>query len=577
MGNMEFDLEKIVRIFAAESDDHLAAMEQALLGLEIDPSDDKLLETIFRGAHTIKGNADSLGYSELARFAHGFEDLLQRLRSRQIPITRASVTLLLRAVDATRHLVSAAIAGVGELTPAHSGLLAELANGAPAASDNTPLLSPSAGERGVTPQKHVRAETRAPSERTATVRVEASILDRMLDLAGEIAIAQSRLKDALEALASTGQEAREDHALVHLLTFRMQEEIMKLRMQPIGPIFRRYLRAVRDLARAHGKLARVEIQGEEIELDVSVVEHLKDPLMHMIRNAIDHGLESPEKRQALGKDPCGLLTLKARHEDNQIVIQVMDDGAGLDRSRIIEAARRMGTGFAAAAATLGDAELFRIIFTPGFSTADKVTELSGRGVGMDVVRQNVEALGGSVAIESRPGIGTTITVRLPLTTAIIEGLSVGVGADTYLLPLRNVIECVPMPARAIRARPGQGVIDLRGEPLPFVRLRDWFQLPNRDPIRQHIVVVEANQTRAGLAVDALYGPRQIVVKPLAKQLQSLPGISGAAILGNGRVALILDPAELLRAVIGSPAEALPRSDRTAAEQNLFASPAAQTF
>jgi two-component system, chemotaxis family, sensor kinase CheA len=572
---MEIDLEKIVKIFAAEAEEHLAAMEQALLSLEIEPSDDKLLEIIFRGAHTIKGNADSLGYSELARFAHGFEDLLQRVRSRQTPITRASVTLLLCAVDSTRQLMSAAMAGRDELTPAQAKLLAELANGASAASDNKPVLTPWPERRSIKPLEHGRGGAQSPSEKTATVRVEASILDRMLDLAGEIAIAESRLDEALDALSSTGREAREAHALVHRLTLDMQEKIMRLRMQPIGPIFRRYLRAVRDLSREHGKLARVDLQGEEIEVDVSIIEHLKDPLMHMIRNAIDHGLESPERRQALGKDPCGRLTLKACHEDNQIVIQVIDDGAGFDRSRIIEGARRMG--IAAEADALADAELFRVVFTPGFSTADKVTELSGRGVGMDVVRQNVEALGGSVAIESQPGIGTTITVRWPLTTAIIEGLSVGVGAETYLLPLHSVIECVPMPARTGSARHGRGVIDLRGAALPFVRLRDWFQLPSRNPMRQYIVVVEANQTRGGLAVDALYGPRQIVVKPLATQLQSLPGIAGAAILGNGRVALILNPAELLRAVIRSPTEASPRGDRTAAAQNCLVSPAAQNF
>lgn len=552
---MEIDLEKILNIYAAEAEELLARMEEALLGLEKNPLDDKLLEAIFRGAHTIKGNSASLGFSELARFAHGFEELLHRLHSHQIPVTPAAITILLRGVDALRELVPAAIAGRDELTPEHAGLLAELADGTPATQTNKPTSTPSPNRDSVGPLVPSRPETRAWSVKTGMVRVETHDLDRMLNLAGEVAIAQGRMNDALEPPSANGAEVREAHAQLQRLTLELQAEIMNLRLLPLGTVFRQYLRAVREIARAQGKLVRLELQGENVEVDISMVEHLKDPLMQMIRNAIDHGIESPEKRRAFGKDPCGCLRLNARHEGGEIVIEMIDDGAGLDRPRIIERARQME--ILTEPENLADAELFQLLFTPGFSTADKVTELSGRGVGMDIVRQNIETLRGSVAVGSEPGLGTTITIRVPLTMAIIEGFSVGIGVETLILPLHTVVECVQMPAEVSRGQHRQGVVDLRGEPLPFVRLRDWFQLPSQKPSREHIVVIEADRVRAGLAVDALYGPRQTVIKPLGKQLQGLPGIAGSAILGNGKVALILDPAALLRAAAGSHREMPP--------------------
>jgi two-component system chemotaxis sensor kinase CheA len=545
---MEIDLHKILQTYAAESAEHLSKMEEALVGLEADPGDDRLLEAIFRGAHTIKGNSASLGFPKLAGFAHAFEDILQRLRSQAVPVNRSRITLLLRAVDAIRQLVPQAVAGRDELAPGHKALLDELTNGASTAQGNSTASTPPKNSVNDKTGLRRRDETQASWEKKGTVRVDTARLDRMLNLAGEIAVAQGRLHQALPSRGIGGEETWEAHEQVERLTLGLQEEIMKLRMLSLGPTFRQYLRTVRDVAQAHGKVARLELEGEEIEVDVSVVEHLKDPLMHMIRNAIDHGIESAAQRQALGKDPCGRLTLKACHEGGNIVIQMIDDGAGLDRGRIIERARRMK--ILSEPEKLTDSELFRLIFEPGFSTAATVTDLSGRGVGMDVVRRNIEALRGSVAIESQLGVGTTITICLPLTLAVIEGFGVGVGNETYVLPLHAVVECVQMPSDA-NPRSGQGVIELRGEPLPYVRLRDWFQLPRANPRRENIVVVEVDQSRAGLAVDSLYGARQTVIKPLGKQFESLPGIAGSAILGNGRVALILDVAGLVRAVMRS--------------------------
>ena len=547
---MEIDLQKILQTYIAESDEHLVRMEEALVALESNPTDERLLEAIFRGAHTIKGNSASLGFSQVTAFAHAFEELLQRFRNRAIPVTRDRVTLLLSAVDAVRQLIPAAIKGEEQLTPEQATLLVQLEDAIPTTASRPATIHFHPNNADSKTMR--RYESQPGSEKNDTIRVDMAKLDRMLDLAGEIAVAQGRLRQLLEHRGSAGAETWEAHEQVERHTLDLQEQIMKLRMIPVGPMFRRYVRTVRDLAQILGKTACLELEGEDVEVDVSVVEHLKDPLMHMIRNALDHGIESAAIRQNRGKDPGGRLILKAHHESGNIVVQMIDDGAGLDRATIIARARRMA--LVAEPEKLTDPELFRLIFEPGFSTSATVTDLSGRGVGLDVVRRNVEALRGSVAVDSRFGVGTTITLHLPLTLAIIDGFGVGVGNETYVLPLHAVVECVQMPPQTALQSNGQGVIDFRGGPLPCVRLRDWFRLPKRNPRRENIVVVEVDHARAGLVVDTLHGARQTVIKPLGRQFHGLPGIAGSAILGDGRVALILDIAGLIREVIRTRGE-----------------------
>jgi len=375
----------------------------------------------------------------------------------------------------------------------------------------------------------------------------------MLNLAGEIAVAHGRLRQVLEAPSHPIAEALEAHGQLERLSLNLQEQVMKARMVPVGPIFRQYMRTVRDIAHANGKSARLSIYGDDVEIDLSMVEQLKDPLTHMIRNSLDHGIEPPEARRQAGKDPCASITLKAFHQSANIVIQLIDDGAGLNRDRIT--ARLRATGIVANPEQLPDHELFKFIFEPGFSTAEKVTDLSGRGVGMDVVRRNIETLRGTVGVESHFGEGTTITIRLPLTLAIIDGFSVGVGNETYVLPLHAVVECIELPVKERERDLRHGVINLRGEPLPYIRLRDWFGLSDSRPTRENAVVIETNGVKAGLVVDRLNGAQQTVIKPLGKRFQKLPGIIGSAILGNGRVALILDAAGLLREI--TRAQAVP--------------------
>jgi two-component system chemotaxis sensor kinase CheA len=548
---MDIDFEAILRTYVAESDEHLVRMEESLIGLETYPDDQKFLEAIFRGAHTIKGNAAGLGFPKVSEFAHAFEELLQRLRNRIVPVTKETITLLLRSVDALRRIIPDAIAGAKEIGPEDKALLAQLIDKNTPPTEKQPSPAPRDTHSGEQSAGRHREDFQSLVERADTVRVDIQKLDRMLNLAGEIAVAHGRLRQALETPTHEIAEALEAHGQLERLSLDLQEQIMKARMVPVGPIFRQYIRTVRDVAQANGKVARLLIHGDDVEIDLSMVEKLKDPLTHMIRNAVDHGIESPEVRRSKGKDPSGSITLKALHEGASIIIELVDDGAGLNRERI--AARVRSMGVVAEPDQLSDQELFNFIFEPGFSTAEKITDLSGRGVGMDIVRRNIEALRGTVGVDSRADNGTTITIRLPLTLAIIEGFGVGIGDETYVLPLHAVLECIELPAEE-RHSNSRGVINLRGQPLPYIRLRDWFGLPSPRPARENIVVIEVGRVKAGLAVDTLYGARQTVIKPLGKRFQELPAIAGSAILGNGRVALILDVPGLVREVIRAHGE-----------------------
>jgi two-component system chemotaxis sensor kinase CheA len=533
------DRDLLLQTFLTEAGEHGRALEEAFVALETRPDDAELLNGIFRRAHSLKGDALMVGFPRIADFAHGLEDLLERLRDGDVAVDGDLISLLLRAVDVLRALLAGAAAGQ-DTRPADY----EATKAALVAACSGPAAE------GTVPAEHATATTGAITGEGGTLRVDVAKLDRMLNLTGEIAIARGRVAQMMATLpAGVGQEILEAHRDADRLQMELQEQVMKARMVPVGPFFRQYARTVRDVARAHGKAVRLVIEGDEVEMDTRVVERLRDPLTHMIRNSIDHGIESPELRAALGKAPEGCLTLRAAHEGGLIVIEVRDDGAGFNRPRIAERAR--ATGLAPAPEQLPDAELLALVFAPGFSTAETVTDLSGRGVGMDVVRRNIEALRGTLAIASVDREGATVTIRLPLTLAIIDGFGVGVGDETYVVPLDAVLECLSLPYDSHRDGAGYGVINLRGEPLPYLRLRDRFKAGGAAPQREHVLVVQHAGGRAGIAVDALYGERQAVIKSLGAGLDGLSGLSGSTILGDGRVALILDVPALLREAVAS--------------------------
>lgn len=533
---MEFDAEALLLTFIAETEENLRVMEEGLLSLETRPDDTEVLQTIFRMAHTLKGNSASLGFTGVAEFAHALEDQLERLRKRTRAATPELVTALLASIDALREMLPVAVEGNHEIGPGHQEVLQRLAAGAPA-----PQALPTVEVPAARADEGPRA-----SEQGRTLRVAVEKLDRLMTLAGEIAISRGRLRLMLEELGATEVlEAHQDAAQLHA---ELQELVMQVRMVPVGPILRQYVRTARDLATAQGKLARVVIEGEDVEVDTTIVEHLRDPLTHMIRNALFHGIETPEVRRAKGKDPCGSIALSAWREAGSIVIELADDGAGFNRDRIVEEARRRG--LADEPDKLADAELYRLVFEPGFSTAESVTEWSGRGMGMDVVRERIAALRGSIAIESWPDAGTSIKIRLPLTLAIIEGFGVGIGGETYVIPVDRVVECMELPATARGGRrEAQGILELRGEPLPFVRLRSLFGTGETPAARESVVIVRHDLSRAGIVVDRLHGQSQAVIKPLGELFHGVRGLCGSTILGDGRVAFILDVPGLLENVL----------------------------
>ncbi|HJV89196.1 MAG TPA: chemotaxis protein CheA [Holophagaceae bacterium] len=377
------------------------------------------------------------------------------------------------------------------------------------------------------------------------IKVQADKLDRLVDLVGELVIAGASAH--VQAAASKDAGLVESTAIVNKLVEEIRDNALSLRMVQIGETFNRFRRVVRDVSREMGKAIELEIHGGDTELDKSIVEKLSDPLMHIVRNAIDHGIEPLEVRRARGKTDTGSLSLSAIHDSGSIVIEISDDGGGLNRERIL--AKAVEKGLVKEGETLADAEVWQLIFEPGFSTAAAVTDISGRGVGMDVVRRNIDDLRGSIDIESYEGAGTTFRIRLPLTLAIIDGFRVGVGAGSYVLPLDLVQECVDLGPFLESAE--NHLVNLRGEVLPFLRLREVFSIQGPVPSREQVVVVQYGENRAGIVVDRLLGEFQTVIKPLGELFRQTKGIGGSTILGSGEVALILDVPQLVQLVASS--------------------------
>jgi two-component system chemotaxis sensor kinase CheA len=546
----DFDRDAILASFLAESEEGLDVMEQALVQMESNPSEPELLHTIFRVAHSIKGNATSLQLTELSGFAHVVEDLLDVFREQQLLPTAELISLLLKAVDELRAMVSAAQTGPVELTSQQQNLRKEIAREVEKRSKRV-VRANGTREESISGTK-IDALSNANHR---TLRADVDKLDHMLNLTGEIVIAQGRLRQMIENLSGDqGRAILEMHREAERLYMDLQSEVMSIRMVPVGPLFRQFVRSVRDLARSHGKLARLEVIGGDVEVDTTVLEQLKDPLLHLLRNAVDHGLEKPEARESKGKNPCGLIKLAAAHSAGNIVVTLQDDGAGFDKTKILEKARLVG--LISAKDDFRDQEIYSLVFRAGFSTAESVTDLSGRGVGLDVVRRNIDTLRGTVDIASAAGKGSTITIRLPLTLAIIEGFSVRVGSEVFIVPIEHVTECTELPATQ-RNTDASGVLSLRGEPLPYVRLRHAFSVAGEVPRKENVVVVKINDFYAGIAVDELLGGMQTVIKPLGKAFRSVHGIAGSTVLGDGRVGLIIDVPSLLRGVMHSSVQPSP--------------------
>ncbi|NLC36628.1 MAG: chemotaxis protein CheA, partial [Alcaligenaceae bacterium] len=400
-------------------------------------------------------------------------------------------------------------------------------------NDPTPVAEPTAAATPTTaakPRKQVR-EKRNNSD-TRLIRVQADKLDQLIDLVGELVIAGASA--SLLARQSGQAHLMEANSVLSRLVENIRDSALQLRMVQIGETFNRFNRVVRDTAREIGKDIELVINGAETELDKSVVEKIGDPLMHLVRNAMDHGIESAGQRQAAGKPGRGRLELNAYHDSGSIIIEVMDDGGGINVQKV--EAKAIERGLIQAGHTLTDQEIVNLVFEAGFSTVEAVSNLSGRGVGMDVVRRNIQSLRGSVEVKTWPGEGSCFTIRLPLTLAIIDGFLTTAGDASYVLPLDSVVECLDLQVDATRG----DMLNLRGEVLPFIRLRDFFGVAGEPPARENVVVITSGSVKAGIIVDQLLGEFQTVIKPLGQLFRHLRGIGGSTILGSGEVALILD-------------------------------------
>jgi two-component system chemotaxis sensor kinase CheA len=535
--NGDLDFHELFQLYIVEAEECLAALEEGLVKLEQKPDDHELIAEMFRAAHTLKGNSSSLGFQSLAQFSHQLEEYLDRFRNGEQQPNGELISLLLRAVDVINRWLPSLEVGVdqpmtGEQLEVHAELLrfgkSDSAAAIPATAD--------------APEENDEKSGAMPAPRR-TMRVEARRMDVLLDLVGEISIAAQRVRRQFDlippALRRDALDTVEDQ---DRLLRDLYDNVMRSRMVAVGPTFRRHLRTVRDLARTTGKQVQLILEGEETEVDMSVVEALSDPLIHMIRNAIDHGIESPEKRATSGKSAVGTITLRASHDRGEIVVQIADDGAGMQRDKI--RARALKTGVQTDG--MSDRELLDLIFQPGFTTADAVTGTSGRGVGMDVVRRNIEKVRGQILIDSTEGQGTVVSIRLPLTLAVIPGFGVGVGGEAFVIPMSAVEECLEQaPPESSQAT---GVLHVRGDAVPYVRLRHFFGFPQRAETREIVVVVLHQDRRAGLVVDEIHGESQTVIKPLGPLLRGLPGVTGTAVMGNGAVAMVLDAGAVFRAI-----------------------------
>ncbi len=602
-------MDEVVKEFLIESHENLNQLDHDLIELEKDPHSKDLLGSVFRTIHSIKGVSGFLDFPKLEALAHAAEELLSKLRDGKLVLNQAITSVLLATVDAVRQMLAKIEADSNDGDNDYAELVARLVElsaqeggeSAPESGEAAPVppiieaepepiaevviaapRKPKAPRKAKAPRAaapvdappavieesvaapmpaiiasnppaakaedvHEAATGSAAAE--SSIRVNVNLLDKVMNLVGELVLVRNQilqfsLRQQESGFLSTSQR-------LNLITSELQEGIMKTRMQPIGNIWNKFPRIVRDLALACGKQVRIEMEGEETELDKTLIEAIRDPLTHIVRNSIDHGIELPQQRLATGKPAEGRLFLRALHESGQVIIEVADDGAGIDVERVRAKALERGLITAEQAAHMSEGETLKLVFLPGFSTAAKITNISGRGVGMDVVKTNIEKIGGTVDIQSTRGQGARLRIKIPLTLAIIPALIVTCAGDRYAIPQISLIELVRLEAEEkaskIELIHGAPVYRLRGNLLPLVYLHEVLKVTSPASESEaaanrasHIVVLQVADQQFGLVVDQVSDTEEIVVKPLGKQFKGLSAFAGATIMGDGRVALILD-------------------------------------
>ncbi len=554
MGSINID-EEDIKAFLVESYENLAQAEKDILNLEVS-GEQESLNRIYRALHSIKGNCGFLAFSKLEALAHAGENLLGNLRDRKQDLTPEIATDLLQTVDAIRAILSAIETTSEEGEENYSALIETLLGkkSVVGAIRESPLQESPLQELPLqkSPGHNITSFLDTQSSTVeSTIRVDINLLDRMMNLMGELVLVRNQVIQHSTELQNDG--LTNTCQRLHLITSDLQSGIMQTRMQPINNIWRNFPRLVRDLAISCGKQVNLEFEGADTELDRSILEAIKDPLTHLIRNCIDHGIETPEIRSQLNKPPTGQLRLRASQENGKINIEISDDGKGIDTNKLKQKAQQIGAIAAQQAETMSEHEAIKLMFLPGFSTKEEVTRLSGRGVGMDVVRQNLEAVNGTIEVKSQLDRGTTFQLKIPLTLAIISALLVSSGKEQFAIAQNNLQEIVRIEGkeeieRRIETFYNVPIYRLRGKILPLIYLNQVLQLKDTeaDPEILNIVVIDADEYSYGLVVDRVDDTQEIVVKPLGKQLKALTMYAGATILGDGSISLILDAVGLAR-------------------------------
>ena len=570
--------------FVMESLENLEAIEVSLIDLEEDSSDIDSLNAIFRTFHTIKGVSSFLNLQRINTLAHHAENLLDKARGGEIVLEGATVDIVFESMDALKKMIMGAQQGIENRTSLDIGLdvaplvnrIEELVSRADLIGDK-PLgeilvqggaVTPDDLAKGLERQKtepgkkigQILVEEKSAEPKAVAsalreqkkfssrqidlqVKVDTKKLDNLVDMTGELVIAMSMLRQSQVILAAKDQKLERNLGQLVQITSGLQTTAMSMRMVPIKSTFQKMVRLIRDLSKNAGKQVQLEMTGEDTEIDRNVVDELYEPLVHMIRNSVDHGIEPPEERKKAGKNRKGKIHLRAYHQGGHIIVEIADDGRGLDKDRIIEKAK--ASGMITEESELTDSEIYNLIFQPGFSTAKKVTDVSGRGVGMDVVKKAMEKLRGRVEINTRLGEGSTFVISLPLTLAIIEGMLVRVGAERYIIPVFSVLESFRPTKEQYSTVEGKGEMILsRNRLIPMVRLDRTFKVKgdSADPWESLVVIVEHEGRQMGLLLDELLGKEEVVIKSMGAAMQNINGIAGGAIMGDGRVGLILDMA-----------------------------------
>jgi two-component system chemotaxis sensor kinase CheA len=579
----EFVPDDLLNDFITETDELIQQLDQDLLALE-DSSDPEVLNRIFRGMHTIKGTSGFFGFENVVVLTHRAEDLLNQLRRGELKITSDIIDALLKVNDQLRLMMVDVRKGRApecELPPllemleacvqpnaSADALPAETTPGIP---QNNGCDAPASGQKDdahpapegtleaaatalaadAAAENAARALAAARADTSDTMRVEIRKLDYLVNLVGELVLERNRLLRLSQELtggaagATFCEAVATSTARLSFITDELQNASLRTRMVPIDNVFRKLPRLVRELSHQVGKRIDISITGQETEIDKTMIEHIHDPLVHILRNSIDHGIESAEERAAAGKNAIGRIEVDARQQGDQIIVTIRDNGRGIDPERIRQKIVEKGMYTAELASSMSRRELLEALFLPGFSTAAKVNNLSGRGVGMDVVRTNLRRINGSVEIESVTGQGTAIILKVPLTMAILPVLLVRVSDEVYAIPLRSVLETVRMEQGAVHRVEGNEVLVLRDRTVPLLRLAEMIGAETGEAARR-AVILSINETWIALAVEALIGQEFTVVKPLSALVRESPYVAGATITGDGRVRLVLDPNNLIR-------------------------------